>query len=308
MIRKPLGRGLDALIDNTLAAAEQAAAEGRIVMAPVGKIVPGPFQPRTQFDPEKLAELTEAIRKQGVIEPLIVRPAPGPVALDGPRYELIAGERRLRAARAAGLETVPCVVRELDDRAALETALVENLVREDLSDLEEARAFARFAREFNLTHDEIAERVSKSRPYVSNQIRLLDLPATVLEMMERGQLTASHARPLLSLEKAELIIEAARLVVEHKTPSKAAEALAGVARRHKKHKKSVARAVTSDANVSALAESLQRALKRKVRIVRKHGRTPGRIEIDYYGDDDLTALARMLARSASASAASAHAH
>jgi ParB family transcriptional regulator, chromosome partitioning protein len=307
MIRKPLGRGLDALIDNTLAAAEQAAAEGRIVMAPVGKIVPGPFQPRAFFDPEKLAELTEAIRKQGVIEPLIVRPAPGPVALDGPRYELIAGERRLRAARLAGLETVPVVVRELDDRAALETALVENLVREDLSDLEEARAFARFAREFNLTHDEIAERVSKSRPYVSNQIRLLDLPGQVIGMMEQGLLTASHARPLLSLEKAELIIEAARLLVEYKTPSKAAEALAGVARKHKKHKKSVARAVASDANVSALAESLQRALKRKVRIIRKHGRTPGRIEIDYYNDDDLTALARMLMGRTSAPA-SAHAH
>jgi ParB family transcriptional regulator, chromosome partitioning protein len=307
MIRKPLGRGLDALIDNTLAAAEQAAAEGRIVMAPVGKIVPGPFQPRTFFDPDKLAELTAAIKTQGVIEPLIVRPAPGPAAIDGPRYELIAGERRLRAARLAGLDTVPVIVRELDDRAALETALVENLVREDLSDLEEARAFARFAREFNLTHDAIAERVSKSRPYVTNQIRLLDLPAQVLEMVESGQLTASHARPLLSLEKAQLIIEAAQLLVTHKTPSRAAEALSQAARKSRRNKKGAARAVASDANVAALAESIQRALKRKVRIVRKQGRTPGHIEIDYYNDDDLTALARTLTRSASAVTMSARA-
>ena len=167
-------------------------------MAPVGSITPGPFQPRINFDKERLAELTRAIQSQGIIEPLIVRRIDAPEA-DGPRYELIAGERRLRAARAAGLEAVPVVVRELDDRAALEMSLVENIVREDLNAVEEGLAFFRLVEHFELTHDEIAARVGKSRPYVGNTIRLLELPQPILNMIAKGQLTAGQARPLLAI-------------------------------------------------------------------------------------------------------------
>ncbi len=176
MIRKPLGRGLDALIGNSAAAPIETVAGGednaggQFRMAPVGSITPGAFQPRINFDKERLAELTLAIQSQGIIEPLIVRRIDAPEN-DGPRYELIAGERRLRAARAAGLETVPVVVRELDDRAALDMSLVENIVRENLNAVEEGLAFFRLVDHFGLTHDQVAARVGKSRSYVSNSIR-----------------------------------------------------------------------------------------------------------------------------------------
>src|SRR5271163_1318127 len=176
MIRKPLGRGLGALIESTAfesaAPSPNAARENTsITMAPAARISAGQFQPRRHFDAERLAELTRAIQSQGIIEPLIVRIVGNPDDFDGPRYELIAGERRLRAARAAGLETVPVIVRDLDDRAALEMSLVENLAREDLNAVEEGLAFFRLVDHFGLTHDQVAARVGKSRSYVSNSIR-----------------------------------------------------------------------------------------------------------------------------------------
>ena len=214
MMRKPLGRGLDALIGNAAAGIETGVedkADSQFKMAPVGSITAGEFQPRINFDKERLAELTRAIQSQGIIEPLIVRRIDAPDA-DGPRYELIAGERRLRAARAAGLETVPVVVRELDDRAALEMSLVENIVREDLNAVEEGLAFFRLVDHFGLSHDDIATRVGKSRPYVSNSIRLLELPQPILNMIAKGELNAGQARPLLSIQSSEAQLSAARRI------------------------------------------------------------------------------------------------
>ena len=296
MMRKPLGRGLDALIGNSAGAGietpgEDAGGDGQFKMAPVGSIVAGPFQPRINFDKEKLAELTRAIQSQGIIEPLIVRRI-GDAKPDGPRYELIAGERRLRAAREAGLEAVPVVVRELDDRTALEMSLVENIVREDLNAVEEGLAFFRLADHFGLSHDQIAERVAKSRPYVSNSIRLLELPQPILNMIAKGQLTAGQARPLLALEKAEAQLSAARRIAAVGISSRGAEEMA-ISSRARSSKAGASRSA-GDANLNALAEGLQRALKRKVRIFKRRGRTPGRIEIDYYDDNDLTAVAEML--------------
>ncbi len=301
MIRKPLGRGLGALIESTAfentAPRSQAARENTsITMAPSARISAGQFQPRQHFDAERLSELTRAIQSQGIIEPLIVRIVGNPDDFDGPRYELIAGERRLRAARAAGLESVPVIVRDLDDRAALEMSLVENLAREELNAVEEGRAFARLSREFSLSHDDIANRIGKSRPYVSTAIRLLYLPETVLEMIAPGQISAGQARPLLALSSAESRIEAARKIVEGGITARGAEEIAAA---HRKHS---ANGTTSkprgeghvDPNLTALVEALQRALKRKVRVVRRRGKNPGRIEIDYYDENDLTALAATL--------------
>jgi ParB family transcriptional regulator, chromosome partitioning protein len=292
MIRRPLGRGLDALIDNTTAEAASPVGAAQIVMAPLGNISPNPFQPRLRFDEERLQELARAISSQGVIEPLVVRPSAHPGNGAGPQFELIAGERRLRAAKAAGLDAVPVIVRELDDRGALEMSLVENLAREELNPVEEGRAFLRLSREFSLSHDEIAARIGKSRPYVSNAIRLLDLPVAVLELIARGALSAGQARPLLALGSAEARIAAARKIVERGITARGAEEIASA---HRRRRSGASARTASDPNLNALAEGLQRALRRKVRILRRRGRTPGRIEIEYYDDSDLTALAAALA-------------
>ncbi len=288
MIRRPLGRGLDALIGDT-----RTEPEGRggatLISVAIERIVPGPFQPRQRFDPERLQELTRAIQVQGVIEPLIVRRVSASTET-GAHYELIAGERRLRAARNASLSEVPVIVRDLDDRAALEMSLVENLAREDLNAIEEARAFVRLGAEFSLSHEEIASRIGKSRPYVSNTVRLLDLAPAVVEMLTSGQLSAGQARPLLALSSAEGQVEAARQIAEGRISSRGAEQ---IVKAHRGRRQAGFR-TNADANLTALEESLQRALMRKVRIVHRRGRTPGRIEIEYYDDDDLTALAATL--------------
>jgi ParB family chromosome partitioning protein len=305
MIRKPLGRGLDALIDG---GGHQAGAGGVPVLLLVepDRIVASPLQPRRNFDAERLAELTEAIRTQGIIEPLIVRPLASD--LEAQRYELIAGERRLRAARAAGLEVVPVVVREVDDRGALEMSLVENLVREDLNPIEEARAFVRLNREFNLSHEEIASRIGKSRPFVTNAIRLLELPIPVVELIALGGLSPGQARPLLSMTSADEQIQAAARIAQGRISAREAEQMAV-------DQRPVSRVITAriererldrparselraeerpDANLGALADSIQKALKRKVRLTARHGKAPGRIELEYYDDADLTVLSRVL--------------
>ncbi len=300
MIRRGLGRGLDALIESTDGAMASDSSPARagidgsgVLSVELDQIVSSPLQPRRHFDSGRLQELAQAIRSQGVIEPLVVRPAP---SVDGAaaRYELVAGERRWRAARIAGLSVVPIVVRELDDHAALEMSLVENLMREDLNPVDEAHGFERLARSFGMSHDQVAARIGKSRPYVSNAIRLLDLPPAVLEMIERGELSAGQARPLLAIASAEAQTVAARRIVEGRISARGAEELAGAARR--------ARGGSSnpniDPNLSALAEAMQRGLKRKVRIVRARGRKPGRIEIEFYGVDDLSALAATLGAAA----------
>jgi ParB family chromosome partitioning protein len=298
MIRKPLGRGLGALIESTVFESTTPKSQtmrenSSITMAPAGRISAGTFQPRRHFDADRLAELTRAIQSQGIIEPLIVRIVGNPDDLDGPRYELIAGERRLRAARAAGLETVPVIVRDLDDRAALEMSLVENLAREELNAVEEGRAFARLSREFSLSHDDIAGRIGKSRPYVSNAIRLIDLPETILDLIAKGQLSAGQARPLLALSSAEARIAAAQKIVASGITARGAEEIAAAHRNGAPSSGARANGAV-DPNLAALIDTMQRALKRKVRVIRRRGKSPGRVEIDFYDENDLTALAATL--------------
>ncbi len=185
MSRKPsgLGRGLDALLPKL---------PGGMVRVPIGSIRPNPRQPRKRFSEESLAELAQSIREKGLLQPLIVRPL-------GEGYELVAGERRYRAALMAGLEEVPVLIKDLSDGEALELALIENLQREDLSPVEEARGYQALV-EMGLTQEEIARRVGKARSTVTNALRLLQLPQEVLEALDRGEITAGHARALLMLE------------------------------------------------------------------------------------------------------------
>jgi ParB family chromosome partitioning protein len=293
MTRRSLGRGLDALIESASEANPETPVNALLMVA-TDRITPSPFQPRRHFDPAKLHDLAEAIRSQGVIEPLIVR-----AASDGEegKYELIAGERRLRAAREAGLDVVPVVVRQLDDRSALEMSLVENLAREDLSPVEEGRAFIRLNREFGLSHDDIAARIGKSRPYVTNATRLLELPLPVVNMIEQGEISAGQARPLLSMTSADEQLAAALKIANEKISARGAEEIALSQRPTQRVGQGISRlraAPETDANLGALAQTVQRALKRKVVITKGRGRKAGRIELEYYNNDDLSTLSRML--------------
>jgi ParB family chromosome partitioning protein len=306
MTRRPLGRGLDALISDSdaaspanghvdLTAGQAETLTPTVSMVEPDRIVASRFQPRQVFEPEALGELAAAIKAQGIVEPLIVRPS------NGGNYELIAGERRLRASQLAKLDRVPVIIRELDDRGALEMSLVENLLRENLNPVEEGNAFCRLNREFALTHEEIASQIGKSRTYVTNMIRLTELPPTILEMINAGVLTAGQARPLLTLQSTAEQIEQARLIADGKLSARDAEQLAAARKRSESKTDPVTRAKPHshpDPNLKALTESIQRALKRKVQITQRRGRRPGRIELEYYNDDDLTILARTLVQQA----------
>jgi ParB family chromosome partitioning protein len=184
--RRGLGRGLEVLIGGAAAAPE-------LVQLPVGSIRPNSRQPRRRFAAEGISELADSVRVQGLVQPVVVRPA------GSGAWELIAGERRWRAARVAGLATVPALVRESDDRDSLLLALVENVAREDLSPIEEARAYAVLLDEFGLSLGDVAERVGRSKPTISNRIRLLELPEDVIGLLERGQISEGHARAILAV-------------------------------------------------------------------------------------------------------------
>lgn len=208
--RKGLGRGLEVLLGG-------APTEDQLAQVPVGAIRPNQRQPRRRFDTEAHAGLTESIRVQGVVQPVVLRP------LAAGTYELIAGERRWRAARAAGLATVPALVRQTDDRDALVLALVENVAREDLSPVEEARACAVLMDEFGLSLGEVAERVGRSKPAVSNRVRLLELPDDVLGLVERGTITEGHARAVLAVPDDDGRRALARRIVRRGLSVRAAE-------------------------------------------------------------------------------------
>jgi len=196
MTRKVLGRGLEALIssDTAAVATEGRAPQGATSELAVDVITPNPFQPRTRFDEAGLGELADSIRSAGVLQPLLVRRmGPGD-------YQLVAGERRLRAAQLAGLVKVPVIVKEFDDRAMMELALIENIQREDLNPIDEAKAYQALIEKVGLTHDQLSERVGKQRATITNSLRLLGLPPEVMDMVSRGTLSSGHARALLGLD------------------------------------------------------------------------------------------------------------
>ena len=245
---------------------------------PISKVEPRRDQPRYAFDEDALAELTESVRQYGVIQPITVR------AIDGGYYQIIAGERRWRAARAAGLTEVPVRIIEADDRRAMELALVENLQREDLNPIEEARGFRTLMEDYGLTQEEAASSVGKSRPTVANALRLLSLTPAVLSLVEEGQLSAGHARALIPIRDEKMQLEAAETVIARGLSVRQTEALAArLAKAQSAPKKEEPSAVSVD-YVREVERELENALGRKVKLV--DGRKKGKIEIEFYGSED----------------------
>jgi ParB family transcriptional regulator, chromosome partitioning protein len=282
--RMGLGRGLDALIPGSSGsnAAAQPPTGVTVENVDIDLVAPNPQQPRTVFEPEALDELAESIREHGVIQPLIVsRPPEG--SGQAP-YQLIAGERRLLAARRAGLERVPVIVKEASPQALLELALVENLQRQDLGPLEESFAFKRLAEEFALTQEEIARRVGRSRSSVANSLRLLTLSEEIQSSLARGEITAGHARALLGIDDADERRLAWRRIIEGGLTVRDAEALArrGVRQPHAPVPR------RRPAELSALEEQLRGTLGTRVDLTR--GRKGGRIVIHYFSDEELESL------------------
>lgn len=272
-----LGSGFDAIFGEDYALSRKES-EG-VATLPLRKVEPREDQPRKAFDQEALEELTESIRKHGLIQPITVR------EIDSGYYQIIAGERRWRAARAAGLEEIPVRIIEADDRTAMELALVENLQREDLNPVEEARGYQTLMREYGLTQEQASEAVGKSRPAVANALRLLSLTPPVLELVDQGKLSAGHARALIPLREELLQWEAAQTVLEKSLSVRQTEALA--ARLLKQKPEPEENETPGEIVIDYAREvekELENALGRRVKLV--EGKKKGRIELEFYGAED----------------------
>jgi len=277
--RRALGKGLGALLPTRQATAPPppAGPEPAPETVAIGLIDPNPLQPRRHFQPERLAELAQSIRENGIIQPLVVRKA-------GDRYQLVAGERRWRAAKLANAEYVPVVVREIADDRLLEITLIENIQREDLNPIETAHAFARLGQELNLDADTIGRRTGKDRTTVINFLRLLQLPPDVQQSVMEGKLSASAARAICALPKPDLQREVAKKVIDEDWSVRKIERAVQKMLEGQTPKR--VDEVATDPNVKAAIEQLERVLGTRVRIVEK-ARQKGRIEIDYYSSEDL---------------------
>jgi ParB family transcriptional regulator, chromosome partitioning protein len=271
-----LGRGLGALIPG----GGNALTENGVMLVPVEMVSPNPRQPRSMMHPEELEDLTASIREHGVLQPLIVTPGD----MDG-RYVLIAGERRLQAARLAGLDTVPVLVRQATDQQRLELAIIENVQRSDLSALEQAEAYRQLAEDFDLSHEDIAARVGKSRVAVTNTLRLLKLPDVIKNALIEGRISEGHARALLALTTPEAQTAALNTVLKQELNVRQTEELVRKLSGEKPPRKLKPAAVPE---VAELEERLRSSLGTKV--ILRGGRKGGTVTIHYYSDEELNAL------------------
>ncbi len=281
MAKSGLGKGLSALISTRPAPIRLEAEPGETIQqVDLASIVPSPLQPRKNFAADALAELVESIRQHGIIQPLVVRTAGG-------RHELIAGERRWRAAQEAGLSKVPIITRSATDLEVLELSLIENLQRADLNPIEEAQAYARLANEFGMRQEDIAEKVGRSRAAVANSMRLLDLHQQVQTWLTQGLLSVGHAKALLSLKEPQEQRAVAETILRRSATVRATERL--VARQLGMTRPRRRREGAANAATSATIEDLQNRLQQHLgtRVTLHHGEKRGRIEIEYYGNDDL---------------------
>jgi len=276
---KKLGRGLDSLIEETRATAREPATR-----VPTDAIRPNPHQPRREFDAETIRELADSIREHGLLQPVLVR------AVDGV-YQLVAGERRLRACRQLGLEEIPATVRDVPDEQMLEIALVENLQREDLNPIEKAEAYRRYVEELGLTHEQAAVRLGKERSTITNQLRLLELPADLQEMVSRGTLAMGHARALLGVPDPALQRKIASRVEREGLSVREVERLAKTAREGPAPKPRPTPPVKS-AYLADLEGRLRERFATKARI--DGGKDRGKVVLEYYSMDELGRLLEML--------------
>jgi ParB family chromosome partitioning protein len=284
--RRRLGRGLEALLGPTR---EEAEREGSLVELAIADIRPNPYQPRRDVDPAALAELEASIRKAGLLQPVVVRPAAGG---GNGGFELIAGERRLRACQALGWEKIPAVKREVDDRTVLTLALVENLQRDDLSPVDEARGYERLIAEFSLTQQDVADAVGRDRSTVANALRLLKLPAGVLALLHDGGLSVGHARALLALEDPRVATSLAKEAVDVGLSVRDVEDRVRGGRapvRRPRLKKGMGQAP----EVRRIEDALRRRLGTDVRVtLRAKGK--GQIHLNFYSNDDLARLLELV--------------
>lgn len=269
---KTLNRGLDALLGSTDKKNQQTIKE-----VDLKDINPGRFQPRTNFDSEKLSELTNSIKNHGVISPILVRE----VGLN--KYEVIAGERRLRASKAANLKTIPCIIDQKKDQDALESALIENLQREDLNAVEEARGYDRLKREFGLTQDEVASATGKARSTIANSLRLLTLPTKVLDMLSSGQIEKGHAKLLASLDEQEAI-KAAENIIKNKLTVKDLSNQSST-----KKKNNLKTKTTKDTDLLIVEQEMSEGFGHKVEIEAKNKKS-GKVVINYNTKDELESI------------------
>lgn len=274
-----LGKGLDLLFAQN--GMDEA---GNAVTLPLDEIIPNRAQPRKQFDEEALAELADSIAQHGVLQPLLVRPMP-----DG-SYQLVAGERRWRASRLAGLTEVPVVVRDMTEQEAAELALIENLQREDLNPMEEALGYQTLMEGYGMTQEQTAQAVNKSRPAVANALRLLNLPEEVAELVSAGQLSAGHARTVLAFEGAETQVAMARAAVNKGLSVRELERLAKAAKKKPAAPKAPAR---RDSFFDEVELALKESLGRQVKVV--SGPKGGTLQVEFFDEADLRALANRLA-------------
>ena len=279
--KKGLGAGLDVLFG----ANDFDETEGELLTLPISKVEPRKEQPREYFDEQALAELADSIAQYGLIQPITVR------KLDSGYYQIIAGERRGRASRLAGLDEVPVRVIEADDRLTAELALVENLQREGLNPIEEAKGYRTLIEAHGLTQDEVAKSVGRSRPAVTNALRLLSLSPKVLEMVEKGELSAGHARALLTVSEADKQLDAANEVIRKSYSVRKTEQLASRLSKDAKSEPSKATGISVD-YAAEVSEQLSKLLGRRVKLT--DGKKTGRIELEFYGADDREALINAL--------------
>lgn len=275
--RRALGRGLTSLLPSRQPVQTAPAATGQATLLAIDAIDPNPVQPRAGFAAERLEELAASVREHGILQPLLVRP-------HGARFQLVAGERRWRAAKLAGLAQVPVVIQEVPDHRLLEITLVENIQREDLNPLEVARAFERLMRDLGLSQEEIAQRTGKDRSTISNTLRLLKLPPDVQQLLAEHRLSMGHARAILGLPTHELQRQVAEKASAQGLSVRQVERL--VQRLTRPREPEPLEAAQQDPNLRAAVEELERVLGTRVRLVAR-GDQRGRIEIEYYSAEDL---------------------
>ncbi len=288
MAKSGLGRGLSALLgDQNIGAPKPDSAKGeKVEQVPLGQIVPSPFQPRKHFSEEQLVELVSSIRQQGIIQPLIVRQVEG-------KYELVAGERRWRAAQKVGLTTVPVILRSASDREVLELALVENLQRADLGPLEEAEAYALLINQFKLTQDEVAQRVGKSRAGIANSIRLLSLPQQIRNWLQSDRLSVGHAKVILGLaSQDEQKLVAERVLKDNLTVRQTERLVESLQKAMPQSKTKKVSPQSHEAHWNDLTNRLQQHLGTRVRL--SGTAQAGKIELQYFSPEDLERLLKIL--------------